>query len=618
MSATSPPHHSTLSRTIAPTKMTKHHYSAAEKLAILQEEKTSSKTVAELAEEHCIHASTIQRWKKQVDKFEEEVAREQRKKREVEEDGGLFLTEDDTERNKLVIQKLLSDYPINDGIAEDHSGKKGVTEHSGRYVARIDIDGTRYCLGYDYDTLKDGVKAYLTAQKFFVYNPKIQKVLDEIKRLDAIDAEVKEAIANGEDLPHVKRKFQHKLTNRLFFEDGRGHHEDNRNALPPNDDFYSNEQCELFLSQIDEKIEESKDLALRLRRETYMGRLESIPIRRIIAIPNHPIHEYFLAESPKSLDELAAMVKKVVPDKDLSFFLNLDSLRQPGEVVDYHDYLKNIHGMVGQRLILWLAKSCIYCGRKPDFDDGDKWWSVTTEHLEYLGKKIGETSRLVCYGYEKAMMEMIKCVFSCMGCNPIGDHMRKFPIDRFYWLRIPVLDSELSPYQSIKEIIESTKFKNFISKAINVMNLEYTGKVNDDGYPLTDNAITTRCATFLELKILVWEIFGLLLEDLVMWRKISDHSSPRYAFRTTIVALLKVLTNQCPGTPDLEGGCTGRKNLRNVCPWQLSGIHFDHNSGDGTWWKDDVVGRFIHSNWKTFIGEICKCNILCCECHKND
>ena len=591
-------------------------YSAAEKLAILQEVKTSSKTVAVLAEEYGVNPNTITQWKKQVDKFEEEVARVQRKKREVEEDGGLFLS-DDHERNKLVIQKLLSDCPIHDDIAED-SCKSGVSKHRCRYRARIQFDDNEYSLG-SYDTWNDAAKAYLTAQKFFVYNPKIQKVLDEIKRLDAIDAEVKEAIANGEDLPHVKPKFQYKLTNRHFFEDGRGHHEDNRNALPPNDDHYTNEECQLVLSQIDEKIEESKELALRLRRETYMGRLDSIPIRRIIAIPNHPIHEYFLAGPPKNLDELAAMVKKVVPDKDLSFFLNRDSLRQPEDYpleVDYHDYLRDsVYGMVGQRMILWLANSCIYCGKKPDFDDGDKWWAVTTEHLEYLGEKIAQTSHLVTQGYEKAMMEMIKTVSACRACNPIGDHNRRFPIDRFYWLRIPVLDNELPPYQSINEILDSTKFETFIRRAIDDMNLEYSMKVDDEGYPLHENARTGRCATFLELKLLIWETFELLLEDLVMWRKISDYGSPRHAFRTTVMALLKVLTNQCPGS---NGKCTGWKNLRNVCPWQLSGIHFDHNSGDGTWWKDDAVSQFIDRNWKTFIGEIRKCNILCCDCHKGD
>lgn len=47
-------------------------------------------------------------------------------------------------------------------------------------------------------------------------------------------------------------------------------------------------------------------------------------------------------------------------------------------------------------------------------------------------------------------------------------------------------------------------------------------------------------------------------------RKISDFDSPRYTFRSTVATLIKVLTNQCPGTEEGGQPCTGKRNLRNL------------------------------------------------------
>lgn len=75
-----------------------------------------------------------------------------------------------------------------------------------------------------------------------------------------------------------------------------------------------------------------------------------------------------------------------------------------------------------------------------------------------------------------------------------------------------------------------------------------------------------------------------------------------------------MLTNQCPGTE--EGGpCTGKRNLRNLRPWQYKGVHFDHNGGDGTDSKQEVISYYYSAPWERFIEEIRKCIVLCAECH---
>mmetsp|Transcript_24075 Transcript_24075/g.36485 ORF Transcript_24075/g.36485 Transcript_24075/m.36485 type:complete len:215 (-) Transcript_24075:84-728(-) len=214
---------------------------------------------------------------------------------------------------------------------------------------------------------------------------------------------------------------------------------------------------------------------------------------------------------------------------------------------------------------------------------------------------------------------MMKCVPACRPCNPTGDENRSFPVDRFYPKQIVVADAALGSNQSIRAILESTRFKEFCAEAKDGMNLDYGGNVDDNGVPLSmsSNCQIKRVGTFLELKLLLWKYFpGILLEDIVLWRRISDYNSPRYAFRTTVMNLVKVLTNTCPGS---EGkNCTGWRNLRNLSPWQYAGIHLDHNGGDGRAAKSFVVNEAMSMTWENFLEELAKCLVLCSECHKGD
>ena len=74
---------------------------------------------------------------------------------------------------------------------------------------------------------------------------------------------------------------------------------------------------------------------------------------------------------------------------------------------------------------------------------------------------------------------------------------------------------EILVRRSIDDILDSDQFNDFCEEA-KKMNLDFSMQVGEKGVPERGSLIS-RCATFLELKLLVWKHFpGILLEDIVM------------------------------------------------------------------------------------------------------
>jgi len=520
--------------------------------------------------------------------------------------------------NRNIISGLEQQQPIELKDRNQYSTKQysGTVFDSGKWKALVIIDGIKYFFGH-YESEEGAAVAYATATYHLVHLPRRLQIQEAASRAE----DLAQAFAlNGPTSVPLEDESRDKYDNKPFYDEGRHHH--NPDVVPDlfDQQFFTKERCQEIHEEINKKIEQCADLQYKIYTEMFANRLKSIPCRAILSGIDAPIHSMFETNA-QSLEELKKMVISIMNEygesKDLEFFY------EPEKMVKYEKDLnqqgKNALALmqitVRRRMILYLCHKCYYCGASILPNHPGKWYGWDTDHLSILSDKVRNTSLRSGSALSHGL-EFLKCVPSCASCNPKGDEARTFPIDRFYHKMIVIDDDELSKHQTVFDILDSERFKNFCDTARFKMNLDYSDYVDDNGVPSRRSEIH-RCATFLELKLLVWECFpGILLEDIVVWRKISDHATPRYAFRTTVIKLVKVLSNCCPGTK--EGGkCTGKYNLRNLNAWQYCGIHLDHNGGAGTHSKKGGrhVSDYISHSWDEFIGEIRKCCVLCAECH---
>lgn len=478
----------------------------------------------------------------------------------------------------------------------------------------IDIDYNRYALGSYYDE-EEAAIAFATAKYHFVTKLKLTAKRTEVEAKivasDAIAASMK-----------VDPKQRYKFDNTEFFEDGRTHHD--TSIDPPlliDESFYTQDECNGWFGEMNAAIEASRSEAKERLYEKIKNKDLSVSCADVLVDSNSAIRQFFEKGSYRSEEDMNAAVVAVVGDmgKSLRDFVSvpLKKREEYQKKEDYSGYLRKVCRLVRGNMVLFLGKHCYYCGRCINPDHPKKWYAYHLEHPGNLGEKDSKAL------HNREMMELRKCVPVCAPCNPT-DNDRSFPIDLGYEKRILVPDSDLDsgkyPHTHIDDILDSTAFKSFYEEAEG-MGLEYSKKVNENGVSLT-NSSRGRCATFLELKLLVWKYFQILLDDIVTWRKISDYESPRVAFHSTVATLIKVLTNQCPGTEEGGRPCTGWRNLRNMCPYQYKGVHYDHNGGAGRGSKQRApngqklcVNDYYGSSWERFIEEIRKCIVLCAECH---
>jgi hypothetical protein len=413
-----------------------------------------------------------------------------------------------------------------------------------------------------------------------------------------------------------------KYTNVRFHSNGYKHHDkDDKYSLGDNL-YFSDDDKDAILDEIKTEIEKWEEEVQRRLLATLAAKGTSVPGADVLADVDSKICTFF-AEAPRSREHLINMVDGVMQDanedKQLGFFYNTDLIKEKNAFPSdnqYHEYMRGIRDQVGRRMVIYLGRSCYYCGRVVDPDNALKWWAWTTEHLSTQGKKSKGTSQMRFHSARNKIVELRKTVPACMCCNPKGDEHRTWPVDYFYTRQILTDLNDLGEYQEIEDILNSTKFKDFYEEGVS-MNLTYTGKVDEDGNRIIGKG--GRVATFLETKLLLWKHYpGFLLDDIVSWRKISDLKCPRYAFHFLILVLIKHLCNRCKGTADFDYICTGWCNLRNLSAWQYSGIHYDHNGGEGTQSKVYCVSELCSMSWEKLHAELLNCVVLCAECHKGD
>jgi hypothetical protein len=511
----------------------------------------------------------------------------------------LLLT-NDSKKNMEVLSKLVPRNPIPHVATNifDEQQFKGINKRGRKWFANITLDMTTYPLG-SYHNEIDAAIAYSTAYDHFVTKQKLDNVAIKVmENKDKVSSD-----AGTED----------KYTNERFFNEGREHHVYNKIPIMEYETHYSQDDCDRMHKEMDRRIEACSELAKEEFRRIYLGRRKSVHFKDILT---PALSERVFFRQITSVEELEAMVKEVT-DKELGFFTDMENIRPSDDFpsrTDYLTYFRKLRLDVGRRIIYYLGVCCYYCGKEINPDDPKKWWAYCMEHLSIHGKKDVDPSK--ASGAEEVLVELNKGVSCCNLCNPVGDDERSFPIDRFYSKVLLVPDAELGEYREIEAVFALPEFDKFVRVARDNMNMDYTREVDENGNWLSGNG---RSATFLEFKLLVWDCFGILLEDIVLWRKINDYASPRYAFRSTVWTLIKVLTNRCPGTIDELNGvqeCTGWRNLRNLLPWQYSGIHFDHGRGAGC--QAQKVWDFITCNWEVFVEQTKRCKVLCAECHKGE
>jgi hypothetical protein len=514
----------------------------------------------------------------------------------------LLLT-NEIKTNIEVLSKLAPQDPIPNVATNmfDDRQFKGVTKRGKKWFSSINLDATNHPLGF-YDEERDAAIAYSTAYYHFVTRRKLSNVTIKVmENKDKVSSD-----AGTED----------KYTNERFFAEGREHHVVNKIPIMKFKTHYSQDDCDRMHKEMDRRIEACSELAKEEFRRIYLGKRKSVPYEDILT---PELSERVFLRQIMSVEDLEAMVKEVT-GKELGFFTDMENIRQSNDFPsqsDYRSYFIRLRYDVGRRIMYYLGVCCYYCGKDVNPDDPKKWWAYCMEHLSIHGeKKVDPSKAKNRGGAEEVLVELSKGVSSCILCNPVGDEKRSFPIDRFYSKMLLVPDAELGEYRDIEAVFALPEFDKFVRVARDNMNMDYTQQVDENGNWLSGNG---RSASFLEFKLLVWDCFGILLEDIVLWRKINDYTSPRYAFRSTVWTLIKVLTNRCPGTIDELNRvqeCTGWCNLRNLLPWQYRGIHFDHGRGAGC--QARKVGEFMNSSWEVFVEQTKRCKVLCAECHKGE
>lgn len=478
-----------------------------------------------------------------------------------------------------------------------------------RWYGNIKVGDDTFLIG-PYETEEEAGTAYATAKHHLV----------DLRKRSQIDEDTQALL---EEVP-AEAHHQDKYSNVRFHADGRKHHDkDDKYSLGDNL-YFSDDDKDAILNDIKTEIEKCEDEVQRRLLATAAAKSKSVPCADVLADVDSKICTFF-AESVKTKQQLIDLVdgvmKEAGEDKGLDFFYNPENIEEENAFPSerkYYDHMAGIRDRVGRRMVIYLGRSCHYCGRAVNPDHADKWWAWTTEHLRTLGKKSFLTSKMGTLSAVKQIVELRKTVPACRCCNPTGetgDEQRNWFVDYFYARQILTARIDLGERREVKDILNSTEFKDFYEEGER-MNLTYTGKVDEDGNKI--NGRTGRSATFLELKLLLWKHYRILLDDIVTWRKISDVRCPRYAFHFVILTLIKNLCNRCKGTADFDYKCTGWYNLRNLSAWQYAGIHYDHNGGDGTHSKEYEVSDMCTWSWEKLRAELIKCAVLCAECHKCD
>ncbi|KAL7456910.1 hypothetical protein ACHAWC_008393 [Mediolabrus comicus] len=394
-----------------------------------------------------------------------------------------------------------------------------------------------------------------------------------------------------------------------FYESGRHHH----SQIPPGQDefhYYKNEKyVKTEWAEMNDRINGCSELWEEKRR---MLDWDVIAKTCEEVLGENPEMEQFYEDIEEgknwSIKELKKLVRRITK-KPLKYFLrkgrHYKVLRdgQCSFVGGKKDKLRLAH-----RMLKYLCNHCYYCKGIISVYDAEEWYGVHFEHLPGKGKK--EFDIMTKVGGRSVAdhrKEVRKCATVCCGCNPRGEHgkyKRTYPIDRKY---LPVIiNAEDKQYRTVKWVIEYPSFQTFLKRA-EAMNFLHSTELNQDGTAKGGKIV----GTFYDLKMLIWTHFGVLLEDIVYWRKMTDRK-PVILFYIAMTNLIKILCNKCAGCD--ERSCD--QKTRNTPPHRLGEFHFDHYPFNDL--KDEEVNLLIQTGCELerLLEELKKCTVRCAKCHK--
>ncbi|KAL7456398.1 hypothetical protein ACHAWC_007901 [Mediolabrus comicus] len=406
------------------------------------------------------------------------------------------------------------------------------------------------------------------------------------------------------------------MDSQKFVEDGRHHH----TTDPPNLGKYQViEDSEMIKTwkDINNQIEQRNELRIK-REENKKGR-KFIPSNQLL-MKGGPLCRFIENEAPNTIAQLEDEVEYLVgklkcnctgPSHTLESFCDDISLRKQ-KISD----AKKIRNRVARRMVLHYGLYCCYCKAPCTPSRAKMYYGWSSEHMSCLGEKNENVSAI---NDSSELMEELRNTYPCcILCNRIGDNKRTYVEDRSYQTQIPIEDSEMGRHVRIGYILGSRQFQDFTTECRNLGLDTYYNDYDENGRrTFTDKGGKLDfeyIPCYDEVKYILWKHYpGILLDDIVTFRKINDYYHPRGAFRMLVKNLVLVLSCQCFG-PTKEENCDSPwRNLRNLAPHQYQGIHLDHFDGNerqvaqGTNW--------MLYTWDKFLEYMLDCVVKCGQCH---
>ena len=190
---------------------------------------------------------------------------------------------------------------------------------------------------------------------------------------------------------------------------------------------------------------------------------------------------------------------------------------------------------------------------------------------------------------------------NCSGCHEQGESRKYWTVDKAY-TSLVFYDVPSKP-TSIREILDGDKYTSFKS-ALTTFNL--------------DNSLTLSTITFEELNYVCVNTLGYMVKDLVTFDKMIYECT---AYRKQRKMLIKMIALNF--IKKESGLCIGRKgastcpsrDICNILPRRLTGIHGDHGEGAGE--KNYSPSVLLKLTWTEFEAELVKLDgMRCGHCHR--
>ena len=237
-----------------------------------------------------------------------------------------------------------------------------------------------------------------------------------------------------------------------------------------------------------------------------------------------------------------------------------------------------------------LCIECSVCKRKiNDYLSSGALFGWHGDHKLRYWKKICNPSKFATKGYvRRLLMEYLKCCLVCGFCHENGK-IKNYEEKLEYECR---LDYDFGlDHRSARQVLQLREFQLFI--------LELKAR---DAYFVGDQPKMS----WETMEYLVWNYFGIILQDVSYCTSDEYHSGDRHRARkvnTVVMNIMKKLGVKC-------GHC-GRDFIKHN-PARMSGVHMDHR-GKKRHGPSEAVGMHID----IFIEEmkVGDCDPSCCFCH---